>query len=53
MLARATLTTRGRVTIPQEVRDALEVRPGDEIRFTLENGTAILTRTHPPDPEGA
>jgi AbrB family looped-hinge helix DNA binding protein len=29
----ATVQTRGRVTIPAEVRQALLVRPGDEVNF--------------------
>lgn len=31
----ATLTTKGQVTIPRKVREALRLRPGDRIDFVL------------------
>ncbi len=33
---------RGRVTIPPEVRAALDVRPGDDLVVTVADGKAIL-----------
>ena len=38
----STLTSRGRITIPKSIRDALCLRPGDRIEFTLENDQAVL-----------
>jgi AbrB family looped-hinge helix DNA binding protein len=38
----STLTSRGRITIPKPIRDALCLRPGDRIEFTLENDQAVL-----------
>jgi len=35
-MPRATMTTRGRVTIPKEIRDELKLKPGCQINFTFE-----------------
>jgi AbrB family looped-hinge helix DNA binding protein len=37
----ATLTSKGQVTIPKEVRDALRLRPGDRVDFRLEAGGGV------------
>ena len=43
-MATATLTSKGQVTIPKTVRDALQLREGDKVDFMLtENGEALLT----------
>ena len=34
-MAIATLTTRGRVTLPKELREAANLQPGDRIQFTF------------------
>ena len=42
-MATATLTSKGQVTIPKTVRDALQLREGDKVDFMLtENGAALL-----------
>lgn len=32
----ATLTSKGQITLPKPIRDALSLKPGDRISFTLE-----------------
>ena len=44
----ATLTSKGRITIPSEVRRHLELRKGDRVEFDVVDGTAIL-RPAPPE----
>ncbi|MHB1947832.1 MAG: AbrB/MazE/SpoVT family DNA-binding domain-containing protein [Gammaproteobacteria bacterium] len=36
------LTSKGQVTIPAEIRKALQLRTGDKIGFLLEDGHVIL-----------
>ncbi len=39
----ATLTTKGQVTIPKEVRESLHLHSGDKIEFFVkENGEAVI-----------
>ena len=38
------LTSKGRTTIPQAIRSALGLRPGDEIEYAIENGHVLLTK---------
>ena len=39
----ATMTTKGQVTIPKEVREHLGVEPGDRLSFVVqEDGTVIV-----------
>ena len=40
----ATLTSKGQTTIPKAVRDALGMRAGDRITFTLLADGAVLMR---------
>lgn len=39
----STVTVKGQVTIPKEVRDVLHIKPNDKIDFIIEGGRAILT----------
>lgn len=42
-MPRATMTTKGQITIPKSVRDALHLNPGDRVDFILGGeGMAIL-----------
>lgn len=40
--ARATLRSKGQVTLPNEVRAALKVEDGDELEFELVDGAVLL-----------
>jgi antitoxin PrlF len=41
----ARLTSKGQITIPRTVRDALELREGDEVVFRVERQRAVLAKT--------
>lgn len=42
---RARLTSKGQVTIPRRVREALDLREGDEIVFRVERTRAVVAKT--------
>ncbi|WP_457373129.1 AbrB/MazE/SpoVT family DNA-binding domain-containing protein [Pseudomonas sp. TE12234] len=44
----ATLTSRGRITIPAQVRDSLGLKPGDRVHFfeMLDGQIAMVAATH-------
>jgi antitoxin PrlF len=39
----ATLTSKGQVTVPQEVREQLRLANGQELKFTVEGDRAVIT----------
>lgn len=41
----ARVSSKGQVTVPKVVRDALGVKEGDEVVFRVEGSTALLGRT--------
>ena len=45
MDAAARVTSKGQVTIPKTVRDALRIKQGDEVVFRVEGNRAVLART--------
>lgn len=45
MDASARLTSKGQITIPKAVRDALGLRTGDALLFHVENSVATISRT--------
>jgi AbrB family looped-hinge helix DNA binding protein len=45
MDAAAKMTSKGQVTVPKVVRDALGLAEGDEVVFRVDGERAVLTRT--------
>jgi antitoxin PrlF len=45
MDARARITSKGQVTIPKSVREALELHEGDELLFRVERSRALVAKT--------
>ena len=45
MDAAARVTSKGQVTVPKAVRDALGIKQGDEVIFRVEGNRAVLART--------
>ncbi len=41
------LTSKAQTTIPQAVRVALHLSPGDALAYVVEDGRAVLTRWQP------
>lgn len=45
-MSRATLRSKGQITLPPEVREALHIRQGDGVEFTVgSDGRVLLTGT--------
>ena len=45
MDAAAKVTSKGQVTVPKVVRDALGIKEGDEVVFRVEGNRAVLAKT--------
>lgn len=45
MDAAARLTSKGQLTVPKAVREALGLKEGDQVVFRLEGNRAVLART--------
>ena len=41
----AKITSKGQVTIPKNVREALELHEGDELLFRVEESRAVIAKT--------
>jgi AbrB family looped-hinge helix DNA binding protein len=41
----AKVTSKGQITVPKAVRDALGLAPGDRVLFRIQDGHALLART--------
>jgi antitoxin PrlF len=42
---RAKVTSKGQVTIPASVREALDLHAGDEVMFRVERSRALMAKT--------
>jgi antitoxin PrlF len=45
MDAAAKVTSKGQVTVPKAVRDALGIKEGDKVVFRVEGSRAVLAKT--------
>ncbi len=45
MDTRAKITSKGQVTIPKSVRDALGLHEGDQLLFRVERSRAVIAKT--------
>jgi antitoxin PrlF len=45
MDAAARVTSKGQITVPKAVREALGIKEGDEVIFRVEGNRAVLART--------
>lgn len=43
----ATVTSKGQITIPKEIRDALGLAPGTQVEFDYHDGVAVLRKKVP------
>lgn len=46
------VTTKGQVTIPKEIRDALGIKPGDEVAFEKTDAGYTIQKEEPTTAEG-
>jgi AbrB family looped-hinge helix DNA binding protein len=46
MVLHSTVTKKGQTTIPGEIRDALNIKPGDQLEYQVEGDHATI-RVHP------
>jgi AbrB family looped-hinge helix DNA binding protein len=44
MMPTATLTSKGQLTLPKRVRDALGLKPGDQVDFVLDASGEVRVR---------
>jgi antitoxin PrlF len=44
MQSPATLTSKGQVTIPKDVREAIGLRVGDRVYFRVQDGGAVISK---------
>lgn len=45
MESSARITSKGQVTIPKDVREALDLHAGDEVLFRVERSRAVVAKT--------
>jgi len=43
----STITSKGQTTVPKEVRDALDLSPGDKITWEVHGGRVAVTTERP------
>lgn len=48
MIARVVVDKKGRITIPRELREILNIKVGDELLLKIENGRIVIEKTIDP-----
>lgn len=48
-MARATMTSKGQVTVPKEIRDYLGIDAGDRISFEIRDGGGVVLEAETSD----
>jgi AbrB family looped-hinge helix DNA binding protein len=43
----STITSKGQTTVPKEIRDALDLEPGDKITWEINGGRVAVTTERP------
>ena len=43
----STITSKGQTTVPKEVRDALDLEPGDRLSWEIRGGRVAITTERP------
>ena len=43
-MPRATITSKGQMTIPKAVREALKLRPGDQVELIIQEDGGVIMR---------
>jgi AbrB family looped-hinge helix DNA binding protein len=53
LLTESTLSSRGQITLPKKLRDALFLKQADKVKFRVSNGQVTLyaARTEAEDPD--
>jgi AbrB family looped-hinge helix DNA binding protein len=46
-----TLTSKGQVTIPKQIRDSLSLKPGSKLTLDINDGRNLILRPNRPIPE--
>lgn len=49
MIASSTMTSKGQITIPKEIRNALKIEPGHRIEFEISGAGTIVMRARSGD----
>ncbi|MHB8241354.1 MAG: AbrB/MazE/SpoVT family DNA-binding domain-containing protein [Solirubrobacteraceae bacterium] len=50
---KATVSEKGQVTVPKQLRERLDIRPGDELDFSTEGGRLVALKATSDDPVDA
>lgn len=43
----STVTSKGQTTIPEKIRKALRIKPGDKLEYGVVEGDRVTIRVHP------